>query len=366
MTQKISTVDVEEFRGTTFFSLTPHKPGNRLKVKDAAAHAAYLAQLAAEVDAARARKEGRAAVSLSQVSADGAAGNGSRADAGRLALTATKRLLVSEPLEELYSYLTEVKQSICGPFGPAQQSKVLKGLYVVRNDLIQTIEDQITQAQERITADTWIDPQTGDIRPGYIRAFLDDLPAAIERTRTLPLLDGGLGPLWNADDYTKLAEEWKDAFGLDSQYLALGIPEDLPPALKQKAAAKFEQQMTEAAEECKMAMRVSLGAFLDRLTERLADDPTTGKPKIFRDSLIENVRQFCAAFDARNFVNDSALADLVGKCRKILEDKTITPDKIRQYSSVRENTLAKFQEVKNLLDPMIQTKGGRQFALDDD
>lgn len=353
MTQKINSVDVEQFRGTTFFSLTPHRWGNRAKVKNAEAHSAYLDQLRAEI--AKSDKP-----ATQNVSADIPSGG-----KGKAAVSATKRLLISEPLEEMNKFLTEVKTSLCGPFGIAQQSKVMKGLYIVQNDFIQQIEDKIAEAQERLTGETWIDSATGDMRPGYLPAFLDDYSAAIERTRTAPLLDGGLGPLFDSADYPS-KDQLREMFSLDSQWLALGIPDDLPPALKAKAAEKFERQMTEAADECKSALRASLGQLLGNLTERLADDPKTGKTKIFRDTLIENVRSFCEVFDARNFLKDDALADLVSKCRAVLDDKTLDADKLRKYSAVRENTKKTFDEIKGQLDTMIETEKSRQFSLADD
>ena len=362
MTTSITAVDVEQFRGTTFFRLTPHRPGNRVKIKDQSKHAAYLARLQMEIAAAKASKEGRSAVSLSQVAADQTQPSNGKTDTSKTSVSATKRLLVSPALDRLNQHLTETKNAICGTFGPAQQSKVLDGIYVVRNELIETIENQIAEAQARIN-DTWIDAKTGDVNPGFLPAFLEDLPQAIERARTLPLLEGGLGPLFDQDDYKTLADDWKEAFSLESQWLALGVPEDLPPALKAKAAEKFEKQLTEAAEECKDALRASLGSFLDRLVERLTPDES-GKPKVFRDSLIENVRQFCEAFDARNFVKDDQLSALVTKCRKVLSNPQVTPDKVRKYSSVRENTAAQFAEIKRTLDGMIETRKARVFDLD--
>jgi hypothetical protein len=363
MVQKINSVDVEQFRGTTFFRLTPHRPGNRVKIKDPAKHAAYLAQLREEVEA---KKAGRRAATVDAGTTNGASSNGRNGgpDTSKASATGTKRLLVSPALDALNEHLTATKTALCGPFGIAQQSKVLEGVYVVRNEFIETIEEKIRIAQDKLEGN-WLDPETAEMKPGYLPAFLDDLPAAIERTRTLPLLEGGLGPLFEPADYATIAEDWKEAFSLDSQWLALGIPDDLPPALKAKTAEKFERQMVEAAEECKDALRCSLGNFLDNLVERLTPGED-GKPKVFRDTLIENVRQFCQVFDARNFLNDTELSDLVSKCKAVLQDPNATPEKIRQYSSVRENTAKQFQAIQAELGAMIETRKARAFDLSED
>ena len=202
MTTRINSVDVEQFRGTTFFRLTPHRWGNRAKIKNPEAHAAWLAQLTAEIADAKAKKEGKAP-SVTNAAADLPPKNG--ADLSKSSVTATKRLLVSEALDRLNAHLSETKAAICGPFGVAQQSKVLDGIYVVRNELIETVEAQIKEAQDRLTAD-WLDPKTVEMKKGFLPDFLADLPAAIERTRTLPLLQGGLGPLFDPKDYDGLPE----------------------------------------------------------------------------------------------------------------------------------------------------------------
>lgn len=361
MQTKVNTVDAEQFRGTKFFTLTPHKWGNRAKVRDPEAHGAYMAALQAEIEEA---KRTGSAPSRAAVAVDGSAprtnGNGKTgADTSKASLSASKALLVSPPLDELNAYMAKIKDQVCGRFGPAQQSKVLEGIYVVKDELIQDVDATIEEANARLNG-SWIDPKTGETQPGYIDAFLDDIPAAIERSRTYPLLKGGLGPLFDPADYEGLRAKLESRFSLECLYIALGIPEDLPPALKAKAAEKFEAKVSAAAEEVTTALYCSLGGFLDNLTDKLA--PTEdGKPKVFRDSLIENVRQFCACFDARNFTKDAQLEELVNKCRAILSDSTITPDNVRKYSEVRENTRAKFAEIQEALNGAIETRKARAF-----
>lgn len=352
---QVNTLNVEQFRGTVFFTFTPHKWGCRAKIKDPAKHREYLDRLAAEICA----KKGQGAKpTTANVAADlEPMRNGATTDTSRAAATGTKRLLISPKLDALTEYLTSAKDKVLGMFGVAQQSRVLRGLYVLRNDLIEQVNGDIEAAAERLT-ENWIDEQ-GETRPGFLPDFLASYAEDIEKTRTAPLLEGGLGPLFDPDDYPTEAE-LRDKFSIDISWLALGIPEDLPPALKAQAAAKYEKQLAEAAEECKDALRASLGSFLDRLVERLTVAEGE-KPKVFRDTLIENVRSFCEVFDARNFLNDTELAGLVAKCRALLTDPKLTPDNIRKYADVRENTRRAFEEIQTTLNAAIVTRKGRKF-----
>lgn len=360
MTTQLSTVNIDAFRGTTFFNLIPQMWGARRQVKNLDAYAQYLQQLGKEVEAAKAAKEGRN-VSIAAAAVEGATVG--RIDFSKLATAPPpKRLLVSASLDALKNFMKGTKKQICGPFGVAQQSKVLKGIYVLRNEMIKPVDEQITAAQAKIL-ESWVD-DAGDIQAGYLEKFLETYEQDIENTRIAPLLQGGLGPLFDRSDYPS-AEVLKDQFSLESQWLSIGVSDNVPEEIKEKAKAQFQSRMTEAAEECKDALRVSLAGFLQRLTERLTPDES-GKPKVFRDSLVENVRQFCQVFDARNFLQDTELETLVGQCRTILEDKTVDAEKLRTSTDVREGVREKFAEIQGKLDAMIETKKGRRYDLADE
>jgi hypothetical protein len=355
MTSRVNTVNAEQFRGTKFFTLTPHSYGNRVKVTDPEALRLYAEQLTREIKAAEAQGETvEAPPTVTAVPKPGKKGRKSKAS-----VTATKALLVSPPLEALKAYMTAVKTELCGQFGPAQQSKLLEGVYVVKDELIETVDARIEEANARLS-DSWID-DNGDVQPGYVPAFLEDIPQAIARARDWPLLQGGLGPLFNPADYAGIEERLKDRFSLECLYIHLGIPEDLPEALKAKASEKFEAKCKEAAEEVTTALYTSLGAFLDRLNERLQPQEEGAKPKVFRDSLVENVRQFCECFDSRNFIKDAKLEELVNACRKILQDPNLTPENLRKYSGVRENTRAQFEKISAALTSALEERKGRAF-----
>lgn len=325
----ISTVNAEQFRNAVFFSLSVRKWGNRAKVKDEAKLREYLALLNA--------KDGET-VQLQS--------NGESVSAP--VTKTTKPLVRSDKLDELNRFLSETKSNLCGPFGKANPSKIKDGLFVVSKALVQEFEDTLNGALK-------------EMRDKYLPAFLDDYQPAKDRARNDPVKQGGLGPLYNEGDYP-LSGELAQLFGLEWQWLALGVPEDLPAALRAQAAEKLEKQFTEAAEEVKTALRASFAELIGHAVERLAPNED-GKPKVFRDSMIGNIQQFIDVFTARNIMNDTELQQLVDKAQEILVEAN--PDSLRKDMTVRDTIKKKFEEVKAILDPMIETKKSRKFQLED-
>lgn len=345
---KIQTVNAEQFRDCVFFSLTIRKPGNRAKVRDMSALAEYLRQLNAP-DADGAAKVAPAVDLPRNITVDKLG-----------SVKVTKRLLLpdkekdSDPFEAACAFLSERKDRLTGRFGRALPSKIKEGLFVVRKDLVQSFEDDL-RADLATLAGT------------HIPAVQGDYAAAKSRAEKTPVKQGGLGPLYREADYPTV-EDFCGLFGLEWQWLALGVPEDLPAALRAEAAEKLEKQFTEAAEEVKNALRVGFQELIAHATEKLTSAPGE-KPKIFRDTLIGNIAQFCEVFDSRNLMNDTELEALVTKAKAVLQGdngETMDAERLRKFANVRENTAKQFAEIGAALEGMITIQTSRKFELTDD
>lgn len=320
--------NAESFREAVFFSMTIRRFGNRALIKDMSAYDEY-----------RAKRNGQT--------------KGGAVEAGKDAnVKATKILLRSEQLNAINEFLGAAKDKLCGRFGKALPSRIKEGLFVVKKSLVQEFEDELRAASAKVTQLTNEFCESGEYQNAIGRARLNDVNDPD---------NPGLGPLFNARDYPPDAK-LKQCFGIEWQWLDLGVPEDLPAALRAEAAEKLDRQMTQAAEEVRTALYAQLGEFLDHLVDKLTPSPD-GKAKIFRDSLVENVQSFCACFDSRNFLSDDRLSNLVAKSRAVLDG--VTPDKLRKYASVSENTREKFTAIKAELDKAITELPGRQFNLDE-
>lgn len=325
---EIKTVSAEAFRTAVFFSLSIRRWGNRAKVKDEAKLQEFLAL--------RNAKDGETPTVQMAI----ASGNGDMTKT-------TKMLVTSEKLDALNRFLNETKASLCGPFGKANPSRIKDGLFVVSKALVQEFEDKLSAALK-------------EMRDVHLPAFMADYLPAKERAKTMPVKQGGLGPIYNENDYP-LSGDLEEMFGLEWQWLALGVPEDLPATLRAQAAEKLEKQFTEAAEEVKDALRISFSELIAHAVDKLTPNED-GKMKVFRDSTITNVQDFLDVFSARNIMQDGELEALVTKAQEVLIG--IDVKGIRKDQSVRDEARQQFEAIKAALDPMVEVKRSRKFDLE--
>lgn len=186
-----------------------------------------------------------------------------------------------------------------------------------------------------------------------VDAFADAYPARVEEARAV------LEPVgqFSARDYPP-QEFIRNAFDISWNWIAFTVPEGLPAELRQAEEEKLQRQFQDAGEEIITALRVAFGELIAHATERLTVGPD-GKQKVFRDSLIGNINEFIESFANRNIMNDVELAKLVAQAKAVLKDAT--PQKLRDYSNVRDTVKAQFEAIKTALDPMIEERKTRKF-----
>ncbi|MCK9599055.1 MAG: hypothetical protein M0R06_08450 [Sphaerochaeta sp.] len=195
-------------------------------------------------------------------------------------------------------------------------------------------------------------------RLSKIAAFIDDYNTAVYDAKSR------LGGLFNPADYPD-KESVKGSFSVTAQYIEIGIPANLgaiSPAIFQREKALFNEKLISAAEEITAAMRESFNELINHMVDRLKPG-ADGKPKIFRDSLISNLKEFMDTFSARNITNDSDLENLVNKARDILGRKSAGD--LRNYDSIRENVVSGISEIKEQLSGMVIDAPKRKFNFDE-
>lgn len=261
-----------------------------------------------------------------------------------------KQLIVSEPLDNLNEFMNSTKDTLVGRFGRANPSRIKEGLFTVGINLVEEFEAYLNNASTQLATN-------------YVPAFVNDYPLAIDRARSLPVKDGGLGPLFDISDYVNVTE-LDGAFAFEWQWLALSVPEGLPEGLKQAAQQKLEQQLSDAADEITQALRESFLDLIAHATDKLAPTGPGEKAKVFRDSLVSNVQAFLDTFKDRNVMNDDELAGLVERARGILAGG-LNAKKLRDFPTTRESARKQFDEIKTELDKLVVARPGRKFQLDD-
>lgn len=350
----ITTLDAEQFKDSVFLHVTVKGATPwTAKVTDADKVQQYLALQKAEIEAKQAAGE---RVDRSRIALE--APPGATGAAGKSALRMTKRLLYSPQFDALRKHLTDAKYTIVAPpqyGGLANPSGIMEGLFELHKSLANRVKAIVENAMQKLT-EPWTDPE-GMQHDGYLIAFLADYPAAIERARTAPILDGGLGPLFDLSDYPSEADV-RAGFDIRLRWLAFGVPEGLPPELRQQALDELRADLRSAGATIKESLRTGFLELLAHGRDVLTTKPGE-KPKAIKESLFGNVLQFCEVFSARNTQNDTELAALVQQCQQTLTG--FDPEKARRFESVREEAAARFAELHAAVDGMITQAKARRF-----
>lgn len=195
-------------------------------------------------------------------------------------------------------------------------------------------------------------------RQEKIELFLNDYTDAVYDARRR------LGGLFDVGDYPS-KESVSGSFSVVAQYIEIGLPSSLgaiSPAIFQREKALFNEKLVSAAEEITAAMRESFKELVEHMVDRLKPGEN-GKQKIFRDSLVNNFREFMDTFSARNITNDEELESLVNKARQVLNGKSA--GQLRSIDAIREQVVFGMESVKDSLSSMVADAPKRKFSFDD-
>lgn len=335
MTMNINEIDAKQFSGTAFFAITLRRAfGNRAKIKSAELLERYLRDLQAELDAA-----GDDDKKAAKTAVDGLSPAAAAAMKNTKRISANKVLVNSPALDALLSKMTDIKNqclNLCMP------SYIREGLFVAKLETIPAIEQIVAEGRKVIETE-------------LLPAVLAEYPVKKQEAKDLPLAKGGLGCLYNEGDYMT-ERELSDSFEIVTNWLSLSVAEGLPPELRAAENAKLQAKYADAAQEIQAALRVMFSELIDHATEKLTVN-AGDKPKIFRDTLVTNIAEFCDTFSAKNIIPDAQLAALVAKAKQVIA--STDAEKLRKFANVRDQTANALAEIKKQLEPMV--KAGRRF-----
>ena len=91
----------------------------------------------------------------------------------------------------------------------------------------------------------------------------------------------------------------------------------LQPEIYSQECDRIRSRFAEAVEMAEQAFVDELSELVSHLSERLAGNED-GKPKIFRDSAVENLTAFFERFQRLNISSNEELDDLVGRARSVV------------------------------------------------
>ncbi len=122
----------------------------------------------------------------------------------------------------------------------------------------------------------------------------------------------------------------------------------------ERVAARFDESVRMAEE----AFMAELGRLVEHLTERLTGQ-VDGKPKVFRDSAIENLTVFFERFRQLNVHSDDQLDELVDHAQQIVQG--IEPQSLRDNQTLRQTVATELVEVQSVLDGLLVDRPRRNI-----
>lgn len=171
-----------------------------------------------------------------------------------------------------------------------------------------------------------------------------------------------LGDLFSEADYPI---DIRRRFGFDWQYFVLDVPGKagiLTPELYEREKAKFKAMMEETRELAMAALRQEFSDHVSHIVERLTKNED-GKPKVFKNCMVEKIQSYLEVFDARNLFGDGELAELVGKAKAIIGG--VSPESIRENIWLKNSIAEGMGKIKQAIDQSIIDLPRRKIRLPD-
>lgn len=125
---------------------------------------------------------------------------------------------------------------------------------------------------------------------------------------------------------------------------------ELSPELYEQKAARVAARFDEAVRLAEEAFLEELSKLVSHLTERLsgAED---GKPKVFRDSAVENLSEFFQRFRRLNVRSSQQLDELVSQVQNITHG--IQPQALRNDRPLRQAVATQLSGIQAVMDGML-------------
>ncbi len=204
------------------------------------------------------------------------------------------------------------------------------GVRLIRRDEISLFDTKLTTLRQEL-----------DEAVANLDRHLAELKSAARRR---------LGRLYNPADYP---DALVGLFGVSWEY-----PNCEPPAyLQQLSPELYEEESRRVAARFEDCIRLAEEAFTEEfgklvahLTERLSGSED-GKPKIFRDSAVQNLAEFFQRFRHLNVQSSDQLDQLVELAQRIV--RGVKPQALRDDTSLRQQMAAQLAGVQSQIEGML-------------
>ena len=167
-----------------------------------------------------------------------------------------------------------------------------------------------------------------------------------------------LGTLFNASDYPQTLD---GLFDLEVSYPTIEPPAylvSLHPEVYQQEQARVRERFENAVELAEQAF----GTELQRLSAHLAERLTglhDGQPKVFRDTAVENLREFFSRFRQLNIRSNPELDELVNQAQQVVSG--IEPQTLRDSNRLRQMVARDFEQIQASVGELLVDRPRRNI-----
>jgi len=167
-----------------------------------------------------------------------------------------------------------------------------------------------------------------------------------------------LGRLFNAADYpATLIGLFEASYDFPSVEPP-GYLRQLSPQLYAQEAARVAARFDEAVKLAEEAFTAEFSNLVSHLTERLAGSED-GKPKVFRDSAVQNLADFFGRFKHLNVRSSQELDQLVEHAQRIVNN--VRPQQLRDDSNLRQRIATQLSAVQCQVDGLLVNQPRRRI-----
>src|SRR6516165_3853514 len=167
-----------------------------------------------------------------------------------------------------------------------------------------------------------------------------------------------LGRLYNSSDYpvslTGLFDVTWDFPSVEPPTYLSRLSPELYRQESERVAARFDEAVRLAEE----AFLAELDRLVSHLSERLSGQDD-GKPKVFRDSAIENLTEFFGRFRRLNIRSNEQLDQLVEQVQSTV--RGIEPQSLRTDQPLRQRVATQLASIQSVVDGLLVDRPRRNI-----
>jgi hypothetical protein len=251
-------------------------------------------------------------------------------------LSAAKRLL--DTRHPAFKVVAAVKNRAIGYWKSLSLPYPESGIRLVRQDQVEPFDEQMN----------WFQQELADSVDALDECYHELQAAARQR----------LGSLYDATDYP---ESLRGLFSMDWEFPSIEPPDylmQLNPELYEQECQRVAARFDDAVQLAEQAFVDELSKLVSHLTERLTGE-ADGKPKVFRDSAIENLTGFFERFRQLNVRSNDQLDELVEQAQQVVQG--VEPQQLRDNQTLRQHVATQLADVQSVLDGLLVDRPRRNI-----